>query len=69
MNVDKLVEFIVKPITDSVRRQPKMRLMEEERKKQLRVYNILERVEDLRNIAGLLFEAMAQLQLQDVALV
>lgn len=34
----------------------------------MRVYNVLERVEHLRHMAGLLFEAMARLQLQDVAL-
>ena len=72
MDVDNLVEFIVEPIIDSesVTRQLKMRHMEEEQKKQRRVQNILDGEEYLRRmpVASLFFEAMAQLQLQDVAL-
>ena len=67
VNVNDLTDFTIEPMTDSVRRQLKFRLMRADWTEQLRAYERCERVERSRPMAGLLFESMAQLQIQEGA--
>ena len=63
-NVDDLLEFTIEPISPSIKRLLKRQLMTEE-KERLQTYLRLASVHDLRIIAGIVFESLAQLQLQE----
>jgi len=64
-NEDDLDEFTIEPITLSVKRQLKRQLMREEKKQRLRTYLQTSKSRDSRIVAGLVFESLAQLQLQE----
>jgi len=63
-NVDDLFKFNIEPISLSVNRLMKQRLLEAGQKERLRTYMLHEKVEDSRIVLGILFEALAQIQLQ-----
>ena len=63
-NVDDLFKFNIEPISLSVNRLMKQRLLEAGQKERLRTYMLHEKVEDSRIVLGILFESLAQIQLQ-----
>jgi len=63
--VDDLCEFTVEPISLSVKRLLKKQLMKVEQKEQLRTYLLIARVQDSRIMTSIVFEPLAQLQLQE----
>ena len=62
-------EFIPESITPSIRRQLKVRLIKEERKDQLLAYKRMVRMEPSRLLGCIVFESMAQVQLQSTCYV
>lgn len=68
-NVDDLLGYTVEPISLSVKRMLKKELMKWEQKERLWTYLLFPRVQDLTIMTSIVFESLAQLQLQkEVAL-
>jgi len=65
-NVDNLCKFTIGPISLSVRQLLKKELMKVEQKERLQAYRLTTRVKNSRFLAGLFFESLAQLQLQEM---
>lgn len=65
-NVDNLHKFTIEPISPYVRQLLKKELMNAEWKERLQAYRLTTRVKNSRFLAGLFFESLAQLQLQDM---
>jgi hypothetical protein len=63
-NVDDLQRTFVEPISPSVRELLRMKLLKEEWKDQIIAYGQMEMNARMRQMAGLVFESMGQLQLQ-----
>ena len=60
-----LQRFIVEPISSHVRQELKLKLMAAQQEERIRVYKLFETVPASRRLAGLVFEAIVQLQLQN----
>jgi len=64
-DVNKLHGYTIEPISLSIKRLLKKQLMKVEQKERLRTYLHLARVQDLRIMTSIIFESLAQLQLQE----
>ena len=64
-NVDDLCRLTIEPISLSVRQLLKKELMKAKRKERLQAYRLTTRVKNSKMLAGLFFESLAQLQLQE----
>jgi len=62
-NLDNLFKFNIEPISPSVNRLMKRRLLEKGQRERLRTYMLHEKVENSRIVLGILFESLAQIQL------